>query len=125
MCRRDTLTPGERPTRPIASSSISAKHLALVQAFPQQNYLQLSVRGATPQNFFTLLRDGIELTLNCFKGLPIKRTIPCSVVGCPQGSQEFDEQNLQKRWDKHRLTVECLECWKTLSVVKLLYGIRH
>ncbi len=107
----------------LLADSNPAKHLALVQAFPQQNYLQLTVRGATPQNFFTLLRDGIELTLSRFKGLQVKRTIPCSVVGCPQGSQEFDEQNLQKRCEKNRLTLECPDCLENLSVVKLLYGL--
>ncbi|MCT7960563.1 leucine-rich repeat domain-containing protein [Laspinema sp. D1] len=99
------------------------KHLALVQAFPQQNYLQLTVRGATPQNFFNLLRDGIELTLHRFQGLPMKCTIPCSVVGCQQGSQEFDEQRLQNRYENNRLTLECEECWQELSVVKLLFGL--
>jgi len=107
----------------LLADSNPAKHLALVQAFPQQNYLQLTVRGATPQNFFTLLRDGIELTLSRFKGLQVKCTIPCSVVGCQQGSQEFDEQNLQKRCEKNRLILECPECLENLSVVKLLYGL--
>ncbi|AFY80496.1 COR domain-containing protein [Oscillatoria acuminata] len=107
----------------LLTDSIPAKHLALVQAFPQQNYLQLTVRGATPQNFFTLLRDGIELTLSRFQGLQVKRTIPCFVVGCSRGLQEFDEHKLKKRYENNRLNLECEECWEKLSVVKLLYGL--
>jgi internalin A len=99
------------------------KHLALIQAFPDKKSLQLTVRGTLPQNFFTLLRDGIELTINRFPGLQVKRTIPCSGAGCQSGVQEFDEQNLQLRYEKNRLTIECPHCLDSLSVTKLLFGL--
>ncbi len=107
----------------LLADSQPAKHLALVQAFPKQNYLQLTVRGATPQNFFALLRDGIELTLNRFQGLQVKRFIPCSAAGCQRGSQDFDEQTLQKRYEINRLSLECPQCAEDISVIKLLFGL--
>ena len=35
------------------------------------------MRGPNPHNFFTLLRDGLELTLRRFPGLNIDRRVPC------------------------------------------------
>lgn len=98
------------------------KHLALIQAFPQECYLQLTVCGTNPQNFFALLKDGIELTLARFPGLKIKRQIPCLGHNGQPCSHEFNYEQLLKRYEKQRLTVECPEALEDVSVMELLYG---
>ncbi len=98
------------------------KHLALVQAFPQERYLELTVRGANPQNFFALLKDGIEETLARFPGLQVKRTIPCPGSPSQPCSSEFDIQNLERKYEKKKLTFTCTECDEDISVIKLLHG---
>ena len=46
----------------------SHQHYALVRAYPERRYVELAVRGSTPSNFFALLRDGIDVTLDRFEG---------------------------------------------------------
>jgi internalin A len=98
------------------------KHLALVQAFSQEHLVQLTVRGANPQNFFALLKDGIELTLARFPGLKIERKIPCLGHDGQSCSHEFNYEQLLKRYEKQRLIVECPEALEDVSVTELLYG---
>ncbi|MEN8220766.1 MAG: COR domain-containing protein [Pseudomonadota bacterium] len=98
-------------------------HLALVQELERDNMVQLSVRGPNPHNFFALLKEGLEITLARFPGLKIKRKIPClghNGQACPQ---EFDYDNLLKRYEKNKLTIECPEILEDVSVPKLLYGL--
>jgi internalin A len=100
------------------------KHLALVRAFAQERYVELAVRGPVPQNFFALLRDGIEVTLKRFPGLEIKRMIPCPCPG-ENGNgctHEFDYALLVKRLNK-KPEIECPVSLEELSVVDLLFGI--
>ncbi len=100
------------------------KHLALVRAFAQERYVELAVRGPAPQNFFALLRDGVEVTLKRFPGLDIKRMIPCPCPGEDgQGcNHEFDYALLVKRLNK-KPEIECPVSLEELSVVELLFGI--
>jgi internalin A len=96
--------------------------LALVQAFEQTNLVQLTVRGPNPQNFFALLKDGLELTLARYPGLQIKRQIPClghQGQPCPH---QFNYEQLLKRYEKQRFTIECPETLEEVSVTELLYG---
>ncbi len=101
------------------------EHLALVQTFPHDRYLQLTVRGTNPLNFFVLLRDGLEVTLARFPGLKeqIKRTIPCCGHNGQPCRHEFNYDQLQKRYEKKRLTIECPEAIEDVSVTKLLFGL--
>jgi internalin A len=101
------------------------KHLALVQAFPHERYLQLTVRGAYPLNFFVLLKDGIEKTLERFPGLQIQRKIPCLGHNGKPCSHEFDYEQVQKRLQKQKLTIECPEATEDedVSVTALLQGL--
>ncbi|WP_341526566.1 COR domain-containing protein [Nostoc sp. UHCC 0302] len=101
------------------------KHLALVQAFPHERYLQLTVRGAYPLNFFVLLKDGIEKTLERFPGLQIQRKIPCLGHNGKPCTHEFDYEQVQKRLQKQKLTIECPEATEDedVSVTALLQGL--
>jgi GTPase SAR1 family protein len=97
-------------------------HLALVQTFGHNHSLRLSVRGPNPQNFFALLKDGIELTLARFKGLKIERKIPCLGHDGQPCPHEFNYEQLLKRYEKQRLFIECPEALEDVSVTELLYG---
>ena len=98
------------------------KHLALVQANPRDCLVQLTVRGPNPQNFFALLKDGIEVTLARFPGLKIERKIPCLGHDDQPCIHEFNYDQLLKRYEKQRLIVECPEGLEDVSVTELLYG---
>jgi small GTP-binding protein len=99
------------------------EHLALVEVFPHERYLQLTVRGTNPLNFFVLLRDGIEVTLARFPGLQIQRKIPCPGHNGQPCRHEFNYEQLLKRYEKKRLTIECLEAIEDVSVTQLLFGL--
>jgi hypothetical protein len=97
-------------------------HLALVQAAERDCTVQLSVRGPNPPNFFALLKDGLELTLARFPGLKIERKIPClghQGQACPH---TFNYQQLVKRYENNKFTIECPETFEDVSVPQLLYG---
>ena len=99
------------------------EHLALVQAFPHERYLQLTVRGSNPLNFFVLLRDGIEVTLARFPGLQIERKIPCCGHNGQPCRHEFNYEQLLKRYEKKKLEIECPEAIEDVSVTQLLFGL--
>ena len=99
-------------------------HLALVRAFPDEHYLQLSVCGPYPFDFFALLKDGLELTLSRFPGLSIKRLIPCPCLGMNEKpcAHEFDEQHLRDRLTK-KPSIECPISLEYVSVPQMLFGL--
>lgn len=107
------------------ADSSEQRHLGLIEAYPYERHLQLTVRGPAPHNFFTLLRDGLELTLRRFPGLKIKRTMPCPGHDGGQCLHEFDFAQLQKaiESDKPVMEVQCQETFENVSVSGLLFGL--
>ena len=101
------------------------RHLALVQAFPHHRYLELTARGPHPQNFFTLLKDGIEVTLRRFPGLQIERLMPCPGHDGQPCSHAFDYRHLQTRIERvpPKLEIECPVAMENVSVSELLFGL--
>lgn len=100
------------------------KHLALIQAYPHDRYFTISVRGSYPWNFFCLLRDGIEFTLNRFPGLMINRLIPCECNRASRCGHEFDYDLLVNRFNNKNggKNIECPETFKKISVPYLIFG---
>jgi len=101
------------------------EHLALVQADAHQRSIWLTVRGPAPHNFFALLRDGLELTIARFPGLPFKRLVPCpghNGTPCPY---EFDFANLERaiKREKPVTEMQCQESSEMVPVAELLFGI--
>ena len=99
------------------------RHLALVRAFPHDRYLQLTVRGPYPHNFFALLRDGLELTLARFAGLRIDRSIPCPGHDGAACDYTFDLRRVEGALERERITIECQESFEQVSVPRLLFGL--
>jgi small GTP-binding protein len=100
-------------------------HLGLVQAYPHDRYLLLTVRGSAPQNFFALLRDGLEVTFARFPGLGIARKVPCcghDGEACPH---EFDLKQLEKALTRTPPVneIQCPEAFENVPIAKLLFGI--
>ena len=96
------------------------EHLALITASPHDRTLHLSVRGPYPNNFFALLKDGLELTFRRFPGLAITRRVPCA---CSHNCQHmFDYDHLVKRVNIKHL-IECPLSLKEVSVIDMLFGV--
>jgi len=101
------------------------RHLALAQALPHDRYLQLTVRGPNPQNFFALLKDGIEVTLDRFPGLGTERLIPCLGHNGEPCSHEFSYAHLQKAIERTppASEIQCPASFKPVSIPGLLFGL--
>jgi len=99
------------------------KNLALVRAFPEERRLELVVRGASPHYFFDVLRDGLELTLQRFPGLQIKRKIPCPGHHDQPCLGEFNYHQLEKAMQKNVVEIQCQEALENISVPQLLFGL--
>lgn len=101
------------------------RHWGLVQAFPHDRYVKLSVRGPAPQNFFALLKDGLELTLRRFPGLRIDCKIPCPGHEGMSCGHEFDLAHLRRAIERPKpiLEIQCPESFDAVSVPRLLFGI--
>jgi GTPase SAR1 family protein len=101
------------------------EHLALVQADAHERRIRLTVRGPAPHNFFALLRDGLDMTIARFPGLPVQRLVPCPGHNGEPCPHEFDFANLD-RAIKREKPVEELQCpvgLEMVSVAGLLFGI--
>ncbi|NIN06216.1 MAG: GTPase, partial [Armatimonadetes bacterium] len=109
----------------LADEPDDPRHIGLVQAFPEQRYIQLKVRGPFPHNFFVLLRDGLEYTLARFPGLNVRRCIPCPGRTPARCRHEFDLRQLSKAIEKEKpkLEMECPEELENISVPRMLFGI--
>ncbi|MDZ8025099.1 MAG: COR domain-containing protein, partial [Nostoc sp. DedQUE11] len=123
IARQHRFTTGIHWRNGVLFADSEQKHLALVQAFPRDRYLQLTVRGAYPQNFFALLKDGIELTLARFPGLEIQRFIPCPGHDGQECIHLFNYANLEKAIAKTIPDMQCQESFEYVSVSTLLFGL--
>lgn len=99
------------------------QHLALVRADTHRNVVELAVRGPTPAAFFSILDDGLNLTLERFPGLQITRQVPCRCrAECPE---LYDYEDLRGRLARTppRDTIECRKSGEDVSVPELLLGL--
>lgn len=106
-------------------SDTGNRHLALLEASPHDRQILLRARGPFPQNFFSLLRDGLELTLARFPGLKIDRLIPCPGHAGEECGHEFSYENLLRAMERvpPRMHLECPVGLEAVSIAKLLFGI--
>ena len=107
------------------SDRAEREHLALVRSFQYERYIELAVRGPTPQNFFALLKDGVEVILERFPGLDIRRLMPCPGHNGNACEHFFGYDQLLARIEltPPRLTIECPVAIKDVSVTEMLYGL--
>ncbi|HKQ73977.1 MAG TPA: COR domain-containing protein [Blastocatellia bacterium] len=109
----------------LADDRQAPKHLGLIQAFPHDRFLLLTVRGPAPQNFFALLRDGLEVTFARFPGLGITRRVPCYGHDGSPCPHEFDLKQLEKALARTPpvTEIQCPEAFENVPIAQLLYGI--
>lgn len=91
------------------------------------DHVRLTVRGPMPHSFFDILREGFELTLSRYPGLEITRYIPCPDPLQESCLHEFNYINLTKRLKRTPPieTVSCEQCFETISVTELLFGLHY
>jgi len=104
-------------------------HTALVTVDRHAKSAELRVRGSYPHDFFAVLKDGFEQTLQRYPGLDITRLVPCphrdqDGNACPH---EFRHEQLRARLDRRPPleTIECPEHLEDVEVAFLLQGIER
>jgi GTPase SAR1 family protein len=107
------------------ADSPAREHLALVQANAHDRNICLTVRGPAPHNFFALLRDGLELTIARFRGLPVQRLVPCPGHKGKSCSHEFDFADLEGAIKDQEpvMEMQCAKSRRMVPIGELLFGI--
>ena len=83
------------------------QHYALVRAFPERRYVELKVRGPAPHSFFSLMRDGLDVTFDRFEGLGVKRVIPCPGHNSKPCDHEFDLRHVERQIARKNDIIDC------------------
>jgi len=102
-------------------------HYALVELSESARQISLEVWGSTPQNFFVVLMHSMDVILDRFPGLDIKRMIPCichrltgSAEPCIRSHPYEDLEELNRAGIAEVL---CVQSKKMVSIPTMLYGI--
>jgi internalin A len=103
-------------------------HTARIELFPMVRELRIAVWGIQPYTFFVILKETLDLILTRFKGLQVRREVPCTCQSQTQAATSCKEvyryeEDLVRRYEHNKPTLECPASYTDLSVVELLYGI--
>lgn len=102
-------------------------HEARVELNSMAREIRLLVTGVLPQNFFTILMNTMNEILKRFQGLTIRRDIPCICHWTQRSNTRckryYHYEDLIRRMQAHKYSIECLETFMDVSVPQLLYGI--
>jgi internalin A len=103
----------------------SGQHKALISADAHERTAELHVRGVHPHDFFSLVRDGFELTLARFPGLDVLRLVPCPGHDGSGCDHMFDYANLLNAVERPNpvLEIQCPSSFENVSVPGLMFGI--
>jgi len=106
------------------------EHFARVELNAVLREIRLVVWGIQPHNFFTILKDTLDLILSRFQGLRIRREVPCichweTQVTKPCQEVYRYEEDLIRRMEAGRQTIQCPASFLDVSVPELLYGIHR
>ncbi len=104
------------------------QHYARVELNPMLREIRLVVWGIQPHNFFTVLKDTLDLILSRFAGLRIRREVPCichweTKAAKPCQEVYRYEEDLIRRMQAGRQTIQCRDSDVDVSILKLLFGI--
>lgn len=100
-------------------------HLALVEALPEQRTISLSVRGPNPVSFFSVLRDGLEVTFRRYPALRVTRRVPCSGHGGEPCEHWFNYVDLERSLTENPPVrhIECPVGQSSVDIGGLVFGI--
>jgi small GTP-binding protein len=101
------------------------EHLGLIEAFPPDRVVQLTVRGPNPYSFFNILRNGLELTLDRFPGMEKVLKIPCPGHDGQPCPHHFTLTHLERAMSLSRPEIECPEGFAQVSVLNMLFGLDY
>ncbi len=103
-------------------------HWARVELFPRRGKLCLEVWGVEPRTFLVILKETLDLILSRFKGLQVRREVPC--ICHLQSGEEWAcreayryEEDLVRRLNRGVETIQCRESLREVVVRDLLYGL--
>jgi internalin A len=100
---------------------------ARVELNPIRQELYLLVRGPQPHNFFTILKETLESILKRFVGLSITRMVPCICHWQTHAHEAcrrtYLYEDLVRRMEAGKQTVECPDSFEEVPIAKMLYGI--
>ncbi len=101
-------------------------HIARIELFPMLRELRIAVWGIQPYTFFVILKETLDLILSRFEGLQARREVPCicqrqTTKPCHEVYRY--EEDLVRRFQHNKHTVECPASYEEISVLELLYGI--
>ncbi len=103
------------------------EHTAFVEMNTTRREIRLFVSGPQPHNFFTLLRETLDLILRRFQGLDVRREIPCICHWGPVVSgfcgRFYRFEDLVRRLEAGIHSVQCPETFQDVHVPTLLFGI--
>lgn len=100
-------------------------NLALLEVFRDKRYVQLTVRGLNPKDFFDELKFIIENIFSRFKGAKIIRKVPCPGHENNQPCEmqgEFDYYKLKRDREFGKTFSRCPVTDKKVPILKLLDG---
>jgi len=103
------------------------QNIALVRVSSHQRYIDLTAKGRSPHFFFSIMRDGLELTLNRFGGLPMRKMIPCTCQNAigKHCDFEFDLDDLETRLARNKPEAECQKTLANIPLTELIFGIHN
>jgi Leucine-rich repeat (LRR) protein len=99
------------------------RHRALIRADRHRNEVELAVRGPSPATFFAVLNEGLNVTLDRYPGLDIRRMVPCNCSA--KCTELYQYEDLQRRLERMppRTEIECRKSGEDVYVPRLLLGI--
>jgi hypothetical protein len=103
-------------------------HFARAELFPESKELHIEAWGVEPRTFLVILKETVDLILSRFKGLQVRREVPCICHQQVEGAQPCPEayrykEDLVERLNQGRETIECRKSFREVIVRDLLYGI--
>ena len=103
-------------------------HGARVELFLSTRELRLAVWGVQPCTFFVILKETLDLILARFEGLRVRREVPCICHRQTQAATSCQkvyryEEDLERRLENSKQTIQCPTSYEDVSVVELLYGL--
>ncbi|MEV0457707.1 COR domain-containing protein [Catellatospora methionotrophica] len=99
------------------------EHLGLLRTDAHRLRIDLTVVGPMPAPFFSILDDGLNLTLDRYPGLKVTRWVPCHGRGHEPCGKEFDYARIVDRLKRDHHDIYCDVAEDMVEIADLLVGI--
>jgi len=103
--------------------------LAKAELFEHPREFHITIDGTSPTNFFAILTDTLDRILASFPGLGVERKLPCicrdASVTETRCSYLFAYEDVARRKEKGKTSIECNITLSEVPLNRLLYGIHE